>query len=395
MNLSETSAERDFRKRFRSWLAANLPEGWTEGKRAEPRSLDERFAFRRAWHRRLDEGGWMGLNWPAEYGGKGLSTIEQLMFHEEMATAEAPPVANWVGVELVAPCLIRWGTEAQKRAYLPRIRSGEDVWCQGWSEPGAGSDLTAVTTRAERVGDRYVINGRKRWISWAQFATHCALLVRTGDPALRHKSVSCLIVPLDAPGVTVRPIPMLNGEAEENDVFFENVEVPAENLLGQVDRGWPVVLTAMAAARGTTSHVRIVELQVQLQKMVRQAAARGGNRFLLDDSELRRRVARIESRLQGLKYLAYRKAAEIEAGEPDGAAGSTEKLLWSDLSQELTELAVTLEGPRALIGGHVEEDTWFGHWREAYLRSKGTSVEGGTSEIQRNTIARRVLGLAG
>jgi alkylation response protein AidB-like acyl-CoA dehydrogenase len=394
MNLTETPAEREFRRRVRSWLADNLPEGWAEGRRAEPRRLQERFQFRHAWHKRLNEGGWIGLHWPVEYGGKGLSSVEQLIFHEEMAKAEAPPVANWVGIELVAPSLMRWGSDEQKRHFLPRIMSGEHVWCQAWSEPGAGSDLTAATTRAERDGDDFVINGRKRWISWAQFATHAAVLVRTGDPALRHKSLSCLIVPLDTPGITVRPIPMLNGEAEENDVFFENVRVPASALFGPLNGGWSVVLTAMAAARGSTSLVRIVDLQVQLGKMVRQAASRAGNRFLLDDSHLRRRLARLEARLQGLKYLAYRKTAEIEAGEPDGAAGSTEKLLWSELSQELTEVALHLEGPRVLIGGHVEEDTWFGHWREAYMRAKGTSVEGGTSEIQRNTIARRVLRLA-
>jgi alkylation response protein AidB-like acyl-CoA dehydrogenase len=401
MDLRETAEERAFRASIRDWLAKHLSLQWGGEDRREPAQLFDRFAFRRKWHRKMYQGGWLGLHWPKQYGGRGLSLIEQLIANEELAKAEAPQIANWVGVELVGPTLIRWSSEAQKRAYLPRILNGSDVWCQAWSEPGAGSDLTAISTTATEDGDGWIINGAKRWISWAQFAHFCIVLARVGDPQLRHRSLACFIVPLDAQGVTVNPIPMMNGEAEENDVIFDAVRVPRENLVGPPSGGWNVVLTAMGLARGTATLMRAVELEVMFQKAARMAK-------LMPDPEdcalsrprVRRQLVRLQTRIEALKYLAYRKIGDLESSTNFNAVASTEKLVWSRLSQELTELALHIQGPHALIasngsnGSNGSEETWPGFWRQSYLRAKANAIEGGTDEIQKNTIAKQILGMS-
>ena len=394
MDLRETSEERAFRASIKSWLAEQVPLLWNGDGRREPPELFHRFTFRRKWHRKMHQGGWIGLDWPREYGGRGLSLVEQLIVNEEIAKAEAPPIANWVGVEIVGPTLIKWGSDAQKRAYLPGILSGDDVWCQAWSEPGAGSDLAAISTTAVEGKNGWTISGAKRWTSWAQFAHYCIVLARVGAPKLRHRSLACFIVPLDTPGVTVKPIPMMNGESEENDVIFDNVKIPHDNLVGTPSGGWSVVLTAMGLARGTATLMRAVELEVMFQNVARMA------RQLPDPAEcalskpgVRRQLVRLQTRIEALKYLAYRKIGDLESTANYNAVASTEKLIWGRLTRELTELAVHIQGPYALIANGGGE-TWPGYWRQSYLRAKANAIEGGTDEIQKNTIAKQILGIS-
>ena len=271
MDRPQTDIDQDFRLRVRRWLTANLPANWLSGHRKEPEAMEERFAFRREWHRRLHAGGWLGLQWPKAYGGQGLSLNEQLIFNEEAMRVEAPSVADWVGVELIGPSLLHWGTEAQKSRYLPRILSADDVWCQGWSEPDAGSDLINISTTATETNDGFVLDGHKRWTSWAQFADHCVVLARTGDPAQRHRTLSCFIVPIPSPGLSIKPIAMANGQAEENDLFLDQVTVPREAMLGPLNGGWRVVLTAMECARGTATVMRTMELRAMQHQLLQMA----------------------------------------------------------------------------------------------------------------------------
>jgi alkylation response protein AidB-like acyl-CoA dehydrogenase len=394
MYLDDSESDEVFRGTVRQWLRENLPEGWLSGRRREPARLGDRFAFRHDWHRRLYGGGWMGIHWPKADGGRGLSMAEQLIFNEELATAKAPQIANWVGVELVGPTLIRWGDFEQKAIYLPRILDGSDIWCQGWSEPDAGSDLTAVGCTAIRQGNTFRIDGHKRWISWAQFASHCMVLTRTGDPQLRHKTLSCFIVPLNSPGVLVRPILMANEEAEENDLLLDSVVVPAANMVGPLNGGWQIVLTAMALARGTATLARTVELEIFFQRLLQMARVpREMDQPALADPRLRQRLIDLWVRIEALKYLVYRKVGEIQRGSEAGPAASAEKLIWSQLSQDLTELALHIEGAKGLLNLPLDSETWPGEWSQKYFRAKATAIEGGTDEIQCNTIARRVLGV--
>jgi alkylation response protein AidB-like acyl-CoA dehydrogenase len=395
MDLRETSEERAFRASIKSWLAEHLPLLWNGGDRREPAELFHRFMSRRKWHREMYEGGWIGLDWPREYGGRGLSLVEQLIVNEEIARAEAPPIANWVGVEIIGPTLIKWGSDAQKRTYLPRILNGSDVWCQAWSEPGAGSDLTAISTTAVEEGDGWTISGTKRWTSWAQFAHYCIVLARVGDPQLRHRSLGCFIVPLDARGITVKPIPMMNGEAEENDVIFDAVTIPRENLVGAPTGGWSVVLTAMGLARGTATLMRAVELEVMFQNVARMARRMPyPAESALSRPGVRRQLVRLQTRIEALKYLAYRKIGDLESTANYNAVASIEKLIWSRLTRELTELALHIQGPHALIASAAGGETWPGFWRQSYLRAKANAIEGGTDEIQKNTIAKQILGIS-
>jgi len=395
MDLRETPEERAFRASIKDWLAEHLPLLWNGDGRREPAELFHRFTFRRKWHRKMYEGGWIGLDWPQEYGGRGLSLVEQLIVNEEIARAEAPPIANWVGVEIVGPTLIKWGSDAQKRTYLPRILNGSDVWCQAWSEPGAGSDLTAISTTAVEDADGWTINGAKRWTSWAQFAHYCMVLARVGDPQLRHRSLGCFIVPLDTRGITIKPIPMMNGEAEENDVIFDAVRIPHENLVGTPTGGWSVVLTAMGCARGTATLMRAVELEVMFQNVARMARRMPNPaESALSRPGVRRQLVRLRTRIEALKYLAYRKIGDLESTANYNAVASTEKLIWSRLSRELTELALHIQGPHALIASAAGGETWPGFWRQSYLRAKANAIEGGTDEIQKNTIAKQILGIS-
>ncbi len=377
----------EFRGALRRWLAANLPDGWQTAK-SEPIQLAGRFAFRHAWHRRLYRGGWLGLQWPRKYGGRGLSLSHQIIFNEECARFEAPVIANWVGLELIGPTLLAWGSDYQKEKFLPRVLNGDDIWCQGWSETGAGSDLAALTTTASPSKGCFVIDGHKRWCSWAAFASHCMVLARTGPIDQRHKSLTCFVVPLDSPGVLVRAIKMANEEAEENDMVLQSVRVPVENMVGPLNGGWRVALTAMEHARAAAVSMRSVEVGSCVSRLLRLARRQASSGPL--DPRMRERLLRVTVRAEALRDHAHRRT---RGGPSEGvsSACAVEKLLWSSVVNEMAELALHIEGAPGLVSDRALEERWPGEWAQCYFRAKGTAIEGGTSEIHRDVIARRVL----
>ncbi|MEW6301776.1 MAG: acyl-CoA dehydrogenase family protein, partial [Thermodesulfobacteriota bacterium] len=249
MDFHFTPQEEAFRRELRAWLEANLPAEYDPEKFAWDTDTDERFRFQLEWQKRLHAGGWVGVHWPKEYGGRGATLVEQLIFHEEVERVQAPPPANVLGLLMAGPVIMHWGTEEQKRRYLPKILSGEEIWCEGLSEPGAGSDLASLQTRAEEDGDAFVVNGQKVWTSWAHRARFCQLFVRTDPEAPKHKGMACLLVDMKTPGITVRPLVQMTGDAEFNEVFFEDVRVPKANLVGGKDQGWQVLVTTLMFER--------------------------------------------------------------------------------------------------------------------------------------------------
>jgi alkylation response protein AidB-like acyl-CoA dehydrogenase len=360
MELRDSAAEAAYRAEVRAWLAEHLP--------AEPG---------REWSRALHEAGFAAPVWPEEYGGRGASYAEQAILLEELARAEAPHHVNVIGIGMAGPTIMAHGTDRQRRRYLRRILSAEDVWCQGFSEPDAGSDLSSVRTRIEPDGDRFLVNGQKVWSSFAHIADLCLLLGRSDPRSERHAGLTYVVVAMDTPGVQVRPLTQLTGDAEFNEIFFTDVEVPRENLLGEIGGGWQVAVTTLLHERATLGFALAGTLQTQVRRLVALARERAR-----DDPLLRDRVAREWIELQALKLTNYRSlTALVETGIP-GPEGSGSKLRWSEQNQRLTKLALEI------LGG--DDD---GYWRKQQLRSRGNTIEAGTSEILRTIIAERVLGL--
>ena len=360
MDLRDTADEAAFRAELREWLAANLP--------AEPG---------REWSRKLYDAGYAGLTWPEEYGGRGAPYSHQAIVLEESARAEAPMHMGVIGLGMAGPTIMAHGTEEQKQRYLPKILSADEIWCQGFSEPGAGSDLSAVRTRVEERDGRFLVDGQKVWSSWAHIADFCILVTQSDPDAPRYQNLTYLIVDMHAPGVEVRPLRQLTGESEFNEIFFSEVEVPRENLLGEIGGGWQVAMTTLLHERGTLGFALTGVLEVQLTKLVALAKERA-----VDDPLIRDRVAREWIELQALKYTNYRSlTALMKTGIP-GPEGSGGKLRWSEANQRVTKLAMEI------LGG--EDD---GYWHHQQLRSRGNTIEAGTSEILRNIVAERVLGL--
>ena len=360
MDLRDSPDEAAFRERVRSWLANNLPA------EAGPE-----------WSRKLHDAGFAGLTWPEEYGGRGEPYSHQAIALEEFAKAGAPNHMNVIALGMAGPTIMVHGTEEQKRRYLPLMLSAEEVWCQGFSEPGAGSDLSAVRTRVEPNGDGFVVNGQKVWSSLAHLADFCILLGRSDPDSQRHAGLTYVIVDMHAAGVEVRPLRQITGEAEFNEIFLDDVQVPAENLLGEIGGGWQVAMTTLLHERGTLGFALTGVLDAQVQRLVALAKERAA-----DDPIIRDRVAQEWIELQALKLTNYRSLTTLMQTGIPGPEGSGSKLHWSEQNQRLTKLAMEiLEG---------EDD---GYWQHQQLRSRGNTIEAGTSEILRGIIAERVLGL--
>jgi alkylation response protein AidB-like acyl-CoA dehydrogenase len=340
----------------------------------------------RAWSRALSDAGYSGLTWPAEYGGRGAPYSFQAILFEEVARAEAPPHVGVIGLGMAGPTIMAHGTEEQKGRYLPKILSAEEIWCQGFSEPNAGSDLAAVQTAITLAPDgrRFVVNGQKVWSSFAHIADFC-ILVGRGDPeAPRYQNLTYVIVDMHAPGVEVRPLRQITGEAEFNEIFFTDVEVPRENLLGEIGQGWQVAMTTLLHERGTLGFALTTTLEVGVRKLLALAREQGA-----DDPLVRDRIARQWIEQQALKYTNYRSLTKLMQTGIPGPEGSGVKLWWSEQNQRLTKLALELYGPEAqLLDGESG-----GFWQFQQLRSRGNTIEAGTSEVLRNIIAERVLGL--
>jgi alkylation response protein AidB-like acyl-CoA dehydrogenase len=382
MNLRDDPREAAFRRELRGWLADNLPDGGSD-----PRPGRWDLDTVRSWTASLHKAGYAGLTWPVEYGGRGLPVSFQAIFLEETARAGAPEHVGVIGLGMVGPTILAHGTPAQKAEYLPRILSGESVFCQGFSEPEAGSDLAAAATRAVPDGDGFVIGGRKVWSSYAHLADECLLLARTGAAADRHRGLTCLLVGMHAAGLTVRPLRQITGEAEFSEILFDGVRVPAHHVLGRVGGGWPVAMTGLAHERGTLGFTLSARLAVQLRRLAATARELGR----AGDPVLRDRIAGLAVDVAGLRWTSYRMLSAAGADGTPGADSSIVKLAWSQTHQRMTALALELLGPAAQAAG--EGGFWDGYWPYQRLRSLGNTIEGGTSEIQRNVIAERLLGL--
>ncbi len=381
MDLTPSPREEAFRAELTAWLADHLPAPFTGDPHAEN---PDYVAYLRSWQRALAEGGWLGITWPSEYGGRGLSPVEQAIFLEEMARAKAPPVIGQVGIALIGPTIAMLGTHEQKDRYLRKMLLGEEVWAQGFSEPNAGSDLGSLATRAVRDGDEFVVNGQKTWTSYAHVSDWIFLLVRTDPSAPKYKGITCLLVDMKSPGVSVRPLRMMSGDAAFNEVFFSDVRVPAANVLGEVNGGWSVAITALMHERANLGGAAWIMLSELMDGVV--AAARTQGRAA--DPLVRQKVAQSFLDVEVYRRTAQRALSKVGKGEMPGPEGSILKLFWSDANQRLTTTAVEVLGP---YGQLTTGDA--GALSYAYLRSRGNSIEAGTSEILRNTIAQRVLGL--
>jgi alkylation response protein AidB-like acyl-CoA dehydrogenase len=382
MDLRDTPEEAAFRAELRVWLEENLPDE-LKGHRGGAGRFDQ--PEMRAWSRALYDAGYAGLTWPKEYGGAGAPYTFQAIFLEELARAEAPPHIGVIGLGMAGPTIVAHGTEEQKARHLAPILSAEDIWCQGFSEPGAGSDLAGVKTSARLADGHFVVDGQKVWSSFAHIADWCLLLARSDPESTRHAGLTYLIVDMHSPGIEVRPLRQITGEAEFNEIFFTGAEVPVENVLGEIGGGWQVAMTTLLHERGTLGFALQAALEVQVRKLTALARDRGADPIQRDH------IAREWIELQALRFTNGRALSQLLKTGIPGPEGSIAKLVWSEANQRVTKLALDLLGPdAALSDGNAP---YGGYWQYQQLRSRGNTIEAGTSEILRNIIAERVLGL--
>lgn len=387
MDLNLTAEEQEFRDELRGWLEANLPPPFTGAKNEEEKG--EYFTYLRAWQRKVDEGGWAGLSWPKAFGGRGAGLIEQAIFQEEWARAEAPPMINVLGLSLIGPTIIAVGTEEQKRRYLPKILSAEEIWCQGFSEPNAGSDVAALGTKAVRDGDDFIVNGQKIWTSLAHASDWCLLLVRTDPSAPKHKGITALLLNMHSEGVTVRPLKQMTGEAAFNEVFFSNVRVPVANVLGEIDKGWHTAIATLMNERANLGTGIYVQFKRNLEALIEKARETNrGGKPASADPVIRQKLAQSYLELEVFRLTTMRALSKMANSSVPGPEGSILKIYWSEMNQRMQQTAMETLGPYAQLKNFDE-----GRWVYNYLRTRGNTIEAGTSEIQRNIVAERVLGL--
>jgi alkylation response protein AidB-like acyl-CoA dehydrogenase len=404
MDLSYPSDAQEFRAEIRAWLEENLPAGWTDDD--FEMTPAERKAFNEGWPARLFDGGWICATWPQEYGGKGLSTMQGVVLSEEFARVKAPLRADFFGDTLVGPTILQWGTEEQKREFLPRILNGTMRWCQGFSEPNSGSDLASLKTTAVLDGDEWIINGQKVWTTGGHHADYCFLLTRTDPDAPKHKGISYLLVPMRQPGVEVRGIVQPDGTAEFCEVFFSDARCPKDNVVGGVNNGWKVANSTLAFERGMSATTGYRRFEEEYKLMVEAATANGS----ITDPLIRQGLARYFTKIQILRINGLRSLSATLTGTKDlgvAALGATNKMFWSEMHQQAMELALDIWGSDALmIDAGPESGSWPGAARDkrregypvspmmsSFFFSRSETIWGGTSQIQRNIVGERVLGL--
>jgi alkylation response protein AidB-like acyl-CoA dehydrogenase len=393
MDFEYAPEQQAFRNEFRAWLTKNLPPDLCLDDAADDRVASDRETFerRRAWQKTMHEAGWVGISWPKEYGGRGATLIERVIWDEEYAAARAPVLPAAMGLNLVGPTIIHWGTDEQKRRYLRPILSGEEVWAQGFSEPGAGSDLAGLRTKAEDQGDHFLINGQKVWTSGAHFAHWIIVLARTDPNAPKHKGISAFLVPLSTKGITVRPLVLLTGHRHFNEVFFEDVVVPKENLLGPLNQGWTVSTTTLMHERHSAGARNPIGQVKSLIAVARRLHNNGGTAW--DDPLVRQRLAQLAIDCEAMKYTRMRSLTRQLRGEPPGPEGSILKVFGSELGVRIADAAGEILGMHALVNEGSEEVPDAPRWFNRVLAARQYTISAGTSEIQRNIIGERVLGL--
>jgi alkylation response protein AidB-like acyl-CoA dehydrogenase len=374
LDLTLSPSEQAFRDELRAWLEANHPG-------PAPRGHDDSFEFARAWQKKLHDGGWTGLSWPKEYGGRGATLIEQAIFNEEIARIGAPSPANVLGLVMGGPVVITHGSDEQKERYLEPILTAEEIWCQGFSEPESGSDLASLKTKAVKSNGEWLVTGQKVWTTYAHKAKWCMLVARTDFDAPKHKGLTYFLMDMEQEGVTVRPLRQITGEAEFNELFLEEARIPDENVVGGVGNGWQVALTTLMFERAGLGGAAAISIKVALGQLMDLARERGVDQ----DPIVRQKIADLYINAEALRHTASRGLTQImKRGQP-GPEGSLPKLQWSQTNQALTELAMDIRGDEGPV---FDSD-----WTYRFLRARANSIEGGTTEILKNIIAERVLGL--
>jgi alkylation response protein AidB-like acyl-CoA dehydrogenase len=398
MDLAVTKEEAAFQREVRHWLKVNLPR---RERNAEPAEFGDpkRIASLKAWQRKLCASGYLAIGWPKQYGGRAEPNgdrrkllMQQTIVNEEMVKAHAPSVIGMMGVQMVGPTLMQFGTEEQKRRFLPTILSADEIWCQGYSEPGSGSDLASLKTRAELVGDFFVINGQKVWTSNAQFADWMFCLVRTDPDAPKHKGISYVLIDMKSPGITIRPLVQMTGDKGFNEVFFEDVKVPRQNLVGELNQGWQV-------ANATLSHERnMLGSTIRTQQMfdgllhLARTRKRGGKPASADPL-LRQRLAALAIRVESMKYHSYRQLTDLLRGRSPGIAASVNKLVSTELNHAICTLALEVMGDYGVLDRKSKHVVDRGIWPYEFMFTLGLIIGGGTSQIQKNIISERGLGM--
>jgi len=382
IRLDVSERARELRAEFRGWFTKH-PAPSTGG---DP-SLDTFMRVGKSWQSELASGGWVGVHWPKEFGGRGLSLVEEAVVQEELVRAGSPQLLGLFGLTMVGPVLISHGTEEQKHRFLSNILSAKEIWCQGFSEPGAGSDLAAVSTRAQITDDGFLVSGQKIWTSFAHVADWCFVLCRTSGEEQKHKGLSYLLVDMKSKGITTRPLTQISGDREFNEVFFDNVFVPKDRLVGAVGDGWRIAISTLMYERVVLTFARQLQSEVLLRSLL-------GERSKAASVTQRMEIARETAKACAVRALSYEHLADYAAGKKPGPEGSLDKLFWSESFQALCKLAVKLQGTAAATSENVDGDTYPAALDlHRYLYSRGRTIAAGTSEIQRSIIAERVLGL--
>lgn len=391
MNLQFSAEEEAFRERVRSWIMANLPENWRV---TNPRNdRDTRDRIDQEWDRLLFKQGWAMISWPKKYGGMDASLAEQLIFFEEMARADAPK-GLWQGKGLVGPTILAYGTEEQKARFIPPILRGDVVWCQGWSEPNAGSDLPNLKTKAVVDGDHLVISGQKIWSTWAHIANWCYALVRTSNTQPGYKGLTYVLIDMKTHGITVRPIKQITKDRDFGEIFFDDARIPMTNVVGEIDKGWYAAMTTLADERTSAyfdlplRHLRILDQVVDLaRKTLRNGKPAS------EDPLIRQKLVQCRIEIDSFRYAVLRTISSKMRGEEPGAESWILKVYWTEIMQRLSSLALDIEGPYSQI---LKGSAWaidYGQWPYYFLWMKSETIAGGTSDINRNTLAERILGM--
>lgn len=392
MDFSFSVKEEEFRHELRTWLEQNLPEGWLDGSSQVSKEEGESAAFLRDWQRKLYEGGWAGIAWPKKYGGREATLMEEIVYQQEMVRVKAPPLVNYVGLHMVAPTLMQIGTEEQKERYIQKILTGEEVWCQGYSEPNAGSDLAAIQTSAIKDGDRWIINGQKVWTSFGHLADRCFLLARTNHFDKKHKGITVFLLDMNQPGVETKPIIQMDGQHDFNEVYLNDAIAYDADIVGEVDEGWKVSIALLMHER-TGIGAQVFTLEQQFNDLVSMTKElKEDDKPVMEDPLVRKTMIDLYTRSRGSLLNYYRNLTKtLKNGRP-GAEGSMDKLLVSELTKDLLSQSISLQGHQGVLW---KEDAISGqsYWQDNYLYSFGQTIGGGTSEIQKNTIAERILGL--
>ncbi len=391
MDLAYTAEQQAFSRKVRGWIKDNIPK---KEKGAAPLEATDprRIQAMKDWQAKLFKAGYVAMGWPKEYGGRAADIVEQTILNEELLTGRAPGLIGMMGIQMVGPTLIQHGSEEQKRRFLPKILSAEEIWCQGYSEPGSGSDLASLKTRAELVGDEFIVNGQKVWTSNAQYADWMFCLVRTDANAPKHKGISYLLIDMKSPGVTVRPLVQMTGDAGFNEVFFEDVRVPRKNLVGELNQGWVVANSTLAHERNMLGST--IRTQQMLQGLIRLAQHRERyGRPASKDPVLRQKLSDLTIRVEAMKYHAFRQLTDGIKKRSAGIYASVNKLVSTELNHDIAGMALEIMGSHGMLARNSKRVIDNGTWPIEFMFTLGLIIGGGTSQIQKNIISERGLGM--